>query len=169
MSEERRTTHERLIRAFGSSDLSLVPGERKDADHLIALGLAERMAGSVAEVVKLHLVSTQSEYRRARDAVVKLAGTLNERRNWRLSRGNVRRVGELALAHHAFPVCQECHGRGYEVEEGAPMLSGRICKACGGTGVRPVQKKFRDQIRDVIEVIERVGWVTERAVERLLR
>jgi len=169
VSEDRRTIHERLIRAFGSSDLSLVPGERKDADHLIALGLAEKAAGYASDVVKLHLVSTQSEYRRARDAAVRIAATLNERRNWRLARGNVRRVGELALAHHAFPACQECHGRGYEVDEGAPRLSGRICRVCGGTGIRPVQKRFRDHIRDVIEVIERVGRVTDGMVERLLR
>lgn len=170
MSDEKRGAHERLLGAFKSSDLSLEEDKRKDADHIIALGMASRRTGLMCgAVMRLQLAGSQSEYRRARESVIRLAVQLGDRRGWRLSVPNLHRVGELALAHHVFPACPVCHGRGYEVEEGAPALSGRICKPCHGTGVRPVQRKFNGEIRDVIEVLERIGWVTERVVERLLR
>ncbi len=169
MSGERGSTHERLLGAFGSSDLLLEADKRKDADYLIALGIASSRRGMEGSVLRLQLAGSQSDYRSARESVVRMTRRMSEVRNWRLSAINVRRVGELALAHHVFPACPVCHGRRYEVAEGAPALSGNICKPCHGTGVRPVQRKFNGEIRDVIEVLERVGQVTERAVARMLR
>lgn len=169
MSDEKRTVQERLLRAFESSDLSLVPDERKDADHLIALGLAEAGMGPGSDVLRLRSSGSMTEFKKALRTLVGMVEVLNARRNWNLRPDRVRRVAELALGHYVFPTCQACHGRAYEVEEGAPVLSGRICHACGGTGKRPIQRRNRDEIRDVLEVLEKISDSTERAVRRLLR
>lgn len=170
MSDERRSTQERLLAAFASSDLSVDVERRGDADHLIALGLAEqRVPLAGGDVLRLQLAGNPADYRRARESVLGLTRRLSAVRRWNFSAANLKRIAELALAHHVWPACPVCHGRGYEAAEGAPLLSGRLCRACHGTGARPIQRKFNNEIRGVIEVLERIGSVTEHAVQRLLR
>lgn len=170
MSDARPSTQERLLSAFHSSDLSLETDKRKDADHLIALGVAGQRRGRVSsDLMRLTMAGSRSDYRAARESVVALTLRLGGQRGWRISVDNMRKIGEIALAHYTFPVCPHCYGRGRDTPEGSPYLSGNICKPCNGSGKRPVQKKFNGEIRDVIEMLGQITTVTERAVSRLLR
>jgi len=42
------------------------------------------------------------------------------------------------IAYWLDQVCPHCHGLKYQRIEGAPTLSSRACKACGGTGIAPI-------------------------------
>lgn len=164
------TASERLMNAFASSDLSIKAGARKDADYLIALGLAQQHGRQVSgSLMRLSLAGNQADYRAAREGVVALTKRMNAERNWRLSGPSMRHVGELALAHHVFPTCPACNGRKWETPQGAPALSGVACKACHGTGDRPIQRRHNNHIRDVIEVLKSIDLVTARTVARLVR
>lgn len=165
-------TAERLAAAVRSSDLSQewkAAVSRGDADYLAALGIVGSRYGLGGAVMRMHLSGSREDYRRARLEAVNVARRMNETRNWRLKGDAVRRVAEIALAHHVYPVCPTCHGRKFEVAEGAPALSGNICKPCHGTGLRPVQRRWNGEIRDVMEVLARVGNVIERGVTRMMK
>lgn len=170
IDDDKPTIAERLHSAFAATDLSVSLEHRTDADFLMALGMAERRtAAACGAVVRLSTVASQTEYRQARESVIRLVRALNAKRNWRLAGSAIRQVGELAMAHHAFPRCQLCGGRGREKPDGAPYLSGKICEPCHGTGKRPIQRKHHDEIRAVLEVLERADSMTEHHVKRILR
>lgn len=169
MSEEKAGIHERLSAAFHSSDLSLSANKRRDADHLIALGWASQSGRADGALTRLHLSASQSDYRAARESCWRIAKQIDMKRNWRLSTQNLCRIGELALAHHVFPTCPHCSGLKFVKHEDSPHLSANICKHCSGTGKRAIQRKFHDEIRDVMEVLANIDLVTGRAVQRALR
>lgn len=170
IDDDKPSIAERLHRSFSGTDLSVSAEHRTDADYLMALGMAgQRVDGVSGAVVRLSMSGSRMEYRAARESVVRLVRGLNAKRHWRLSGLAVRAVGELALAHHAFPRCPVCEGRGRERPEGAPYLSGAICKPCHGTGKRPIQRRHHDEIRAVLEVLERCESLTEGHVRKLLR
>lgn len=102
-------------------------------------------------------------------SVLNMVKRLNAKKNWRLNSRSIQVVALQALSHHIVPVCNHCHGRKFELIEGSPALSAKMCKHCHGTGKRPVQKKHRDYINQVIAVLEQIDDVTERAVARLVR
>lgn len=172
MSDEKAGIHERLSAAFQSSDLSLSANKRRDADHLIALGLAGRESlnkAAAGALTRLALSASQADYRRAQEACWSIAKRLSMKHHWRLSVESLGRIGDLALAHHVFPTCPHCNGLKFVKHESSPHLSGAPCKPCGGSGKRPIQNKWRDYIRDVISVLDNINLVTGRAVSRLLR
>ena len=167
---ESLTEQEWLHRAFHSSDLSLRPGKRGHADHLIALGLAGRAAGGpAAALMRANPASTPTELRAALRSAMVLAKRVSAKRGWRLSGKTLLRVAEMALAHHIYPACLHCHGRGYETMPGAPALSDRACPHCGGSGRRPVQKRWRSEITELIAVFERIDSVAAAAVAKRMK
>ncbi len=170
---DKPSIHERLVSAFATRALSLEvgPGARcLDADHVMALGMAAHwLPPAAGETIRLQASSTQVGYRTTRNATRRLAWRLAKMRGWTLSARNVERAADLALAHYMFPSCPECSGRGFEVLDGAPVLSGRACRACHGSGKRPVQARWHDEIVAVIAELETMTERTERVVRRLLR
>lgn len=154
---------ERLSSAMLSSDLRVDPDHRTDVDYIIAAGLA---GGTSA---RLYLANSRTQLRRAIDTVATLTARLDMRRSWRLTDDEIRAVARLALLHHIEPACPVCHGRGYELQLGTPMLSDRVCKSCRGTGRRPIQRKLQSNIVQVIAALEQIDSVTESAIKRLLR
>jgi hypothetical protein len=167
---ERPSAFERLSVAVGSSDLSLNSVNRTDLDYIISLGIASARNGAVAgSLMRLHLAGTPAALKTAYASVLNLVKKFNAKRNWRLAGRSMQVVALQALAHHIVPVCQHCHGRKFELIEGAPALSAKVCKHCAGTGRRPIQKKHREHIEAVIAALEQIDAVTERAVARLVR
>lgn len=167
---ERPSVHERLLTAMRSSDLTLEQDARRDVDYLIALGAASQRNGPYGgSVMRLHLSATRADFNAAGEYVLGLTERIAAHRGWRLSPGQLRRVANAALWHHVSPACEACHGRGYESEEGTPMLSGRLCRVCRGSRARPIQRRHQGEIRDVIAALERVVDITEGSVRRLLR
>ncbi|WOB06524.1 hypothetical protein [Piscinibacter gummiphilus] len=165
---DRPGARERLVGAFQSSDLSIDERTRGDADYLIALGLAgqsnPRVSGSL---LRITIDGRQADYKAARKGTVELTKRLNAERNWRLSGPSCQAVGELALAHHIFPVCPACDGRKFQLVPGTPHLSATPCQPCGGTGERRIQRKHHNHIRDVIEMLSQIDGSTVGTVKRL--
>lgn len=167
---ERPSAFERLSIAVGSSDLTMDTIHRGDLDFIVALGIASARNGAVAgSMMRLHLASTPAALKGAFQSVLNMVKRLNAKKNWRLNSRSIQVVALQALSHHIVPVCNHCHGRKFELIEGSPALSAKMCKHCHGTGKRPVQKKHRDYINQVIAVLEQIDDVTERAVARLVR
>lgn len=160
--------HERLLAAFQATDLSIDPERRTAADLLAALGMAESHVGRAnGSAMRLMLTGGRADYRSARESVIEMVKRLSAKHNWRLSGQTAKVVGELALAHHVFPACPECHGRAREQINGAFL--GNICKPCHGTGKRPIQRKNREEIKAVLATLERIEELTEYHVRRILR
>lgn len=57
------------------------------------------------------------------------------------------------LSHLANDVCKHCHGRGYDVVPGTPLLSDTLCVHCQGTGRATIAG---DQERELVEKIARL-------------
>ena len=162
---DRPSPLERLTTAMSTSDLTVDPARRLDADYIIGAAIAQTRSGAVTGL----LVNSRSSLRRALDSVHALVTKLNARRGWFLTDDEARVVTKQALMHHVAPACPACKGRGYEVAEGAPALSGRICRPCRGSGKRPVQRKMQKEIIQVVSVLETLDQLTEDAIARLLR
>lgn len=156
---------ERLATARLTSDLTVDPTKRLDADYIIGAAIAQTRAGAVTGL----LVNSRRSLRQALESVHDLVVKLNARRGWLLDDDQTKVVTKQALMHHVAPACPACKGRGYEVAEGAPALSGHICKPCRGSGKRPVQRKLNKEIIQVISVLETLDQLTEDAIRRLMR
>lgn len=166
----RPSALERLNVAMSSSDLTLDFNHRTDWDYVVALGIAEARNNKVAgPLMRLHTTTSRLALKDAYKAVESLARRMDAKGNWRLNGPALRVVAERALAHHIAPVCPHCQGRGFELQENAPVLSAKACKHCHGDGRRPVQRKHREEITKLIAVLEAIDSMTERAVARLVR
>ncbi len=167
---ERPSAFERLSTAVSTSDLTVDADHRTDADYIVALGIASRRHSAVAgPLMRVHLAGSQVAIKNAYNSVLSLVKRVNAKKNWRLNSHAVGTVALQALSHHVAPTCPHCHGRKFELQEGSPVLSTKVCRHCSGTGRRPVQKKYRDQISHMVSVLESIDDVTERAVARLVR
>lgn len=170
MSAERRGVVERMTRAFQSSDLSMDSDVRRDVDHLIALGVVDQHTGGAGgSVMRMHLAGSPADLRAARDSAIGVAKRLRARRGWELTGAEVKHVAELALAYYVFPACPHCAGRKFELVPGTPVLSAKECRECGGTGKRPLPRRFGKEIRDVLASLDHIEAITEHAVARRLR
>ena len=167
---DRPSIMERVSVASNSGNLTLARDRRGDADWILALGIAGlRNGGTEAPLTRLHATASRVTLRTAVEKVERLVRRLNAKAGWKLAGSEVREVSEKALAHHIAPACQHCGGRRFELQENAPVLSGRACRHCHGTGRRPIQKKLREQIATVISALEEIDSRTESAVARLVR
>lgn len=162
---DKPTALERLTTAMVTSDLTVDPIRTLSADVIIASAVAQTRSGAVTGLV----VNSRATLRRALDSVHSIVVKLNLRRRWGLDDDQTRVVTKHALMHHVAPACPVCLGRRYEVAEGAPALSGCICRACRGTGRRNVQRKMHDEIIQTVAVLETLDQLTEDAIRRLLR
>lgn len=166
----KSTQLERLSVAMSSSNLTMYEHKMSDIDYVLALGIAQSRTGeSAGPLSRLYLSSSRAGLWRAFESVLTVVKRLGLRRNWRLTQDEAKTVAKQALLHHIAPGCACCSGRGYEVHPGSPSLSDRACKVCKGTGRRPVQKRLRPEILQVIIVLEHIDSVTESAVARLIR
>lgn len=172
---------ERLSVRLKSSNLRFDLERRTDVDYVIALGAAELQqaksrdptmaigASTAGKLLHLHIAGGQAAYRSALESVHSLASHLNAKHDWQLEPRQLRRVSSLALGHHVAPVCPACNGQGYHMMPGAPRKSDRACDTCGGTGLRPIPRRNRQEIRQLVGVLEALDHALEGAVARYLR
>lgn len=166
------TTLERIALAYESTDLGMVSSELnriKDADVLVATGIAASREGLSASIMSVHTGGNAASLRRARESVLDLARRLSVRRRWQLEDATVARVADLALVHHISPACRHCHGRGYHTIPGAPTLSDRQCSHCRGTGMHPIPKRHREYVMQILAILARSDSLAEHHVRKLLR
>lgn len=74
-----------------------------------------------------------------------------------------------ALAWWLDPNCLECTGVRFDRAAGSNRLSARPCKACGGTGLRPVASAAPDAARWVIDYLSQQVDLSEAAHRKRLR
>lgn len=166
----RPSTLERLSVAMSTSDLTLDANHRGAADYIIGLGVSAMRNGDVAgTLMHLHASRSAVTIKRAYEQVLGLVKRMNAKRGWGLTPAGVKDVAARALAHHTSPACEPCGGRGYELQPGAPVLSDRQCLVCRGTGRRPIHKRHRAEIEQVITTLELIDDVTERAIAKVVR
>ena len=169
---DRPSTLERIALAYDSTDLGMVSSDLcriKDADVLVATGIAAQRTGLSASMLYLHSSRNVTAIKRAKEAIVDLARKLNAKRGWDLDEVSIVRVAETALVHHVSPACRHCGGLGYHVIALSPSLSDRKCSHCKGSGLHPISRRYRDQVKDVLCILARVDSLTEHHVRKLLR
>lgn len=167
-----RSTLERVTLAYESKDLGMVSSELnliKDADVLVATGIAASREGLSASIMSVHTGGNVTSLKRSRESVLGLTRKLNAKRHWKLDDATVTRVAELSLVHHVSPACRHCHGRGYHTIPGAPALSSRQCSHCRGTQLHPIPKRHRDNVLQVLAILARAESMMEYRVRKLLR
>ncbi len=144
MTDDRPTVGDRYARAISSGNLTLTPGHRTDADHLLAAGYAARRN-------KRGLMALAVYRMRATEDRQSFAGAADTATDWLIGRG-ARAGGKAKISRteaHATAqavllwwlddVCIECEGRRYTQVPGTPHLTGKECPACDGTGLRPIE------------------------------
>jgi hypothetical protein len=72
-----------------------------------------------------------------------------------VERGHEAGLVYRVLSHMADDVCRHCHGRGYEVVPGTPVLSDEICVHCQGTGRSALAGEAEKLLQEQILQMER--------------
>lgn len=127
------TMKERIGTAQYSRDLSDHPdGELGDVDIIRACGMVGVSMPLGVSLWRLKVSGDRQEYPRVVEGLIELV-------HKRGFTGDALVLVHRVLRHHLDDVCRTCHGRGYELVEGTPMLSDELCLACGGTGRRRLE------------------------------
>lgn len=152
---ERVTAAERYARATSSTDLTPALDRRTDADKLIAAGWAAQGDPKKAAALDLYRMAVNGNTQGLMAVVDTMDGWLN---GWTSKKGRKpmpkfqRRELVASVLHWWIkPTCGYCEGRGFELvprddEEGAQALNSMHCKACRGTGKRPLAKDVPDHL-----------------------
>ena len=120
---------QRIIRAQSSSDLS-EQLEDADVDVLRAVGMSGRLHSIGAGIVRA-LGSTRGESQGQLVADLHKALSIQYPM---LSNLEAKAAAVIAIEQWLRPHCSACHGRGFELIEGAPKLSDVACGECHGSG-----------------------------------
>lgn len=121
---------ERISSAQTSKNLGEVNIEEVgDIDIVRACGMVGQSMPVGVALWRLKYAGDAREFGKVVAGLIEMA----EKKPWP-GEVNVPRVVNRVVRHWLDDVCHACHGRGYEVLEGTPMLSDVACTACGGTG-----------------------------------
>ena len=168
--DEPKTTKERISHAMVSGNLKVASNGVGDAETMLAVGMAAQQVNPAASLaLRLHWANDASVFRDLRRAVVKEVQRMNLQERWRFVGDQLRLVADQALRHFILPVCDKCLGLKYETIPGTPMLSSRPCRACHGTGERPLMEKYRRPIAGVLNWLGRIEDDLAGAVRLKLR
>lgn len=127
---------EQLARAEVSSDLT--HRERFcDVDVLGAAGMAGINIRHIC-AFRLKFLNDTTELDSAKRLFAEWARSAMRRRG--VDTSGASRMGVQALTYWLDPLCTGCGGLKFEAIEGAPTLSDRPCKCCGGSGRKPIKR-----------------------------
>ena len=110
-------------------------------DVLGAAGLAAKHSPLAMSLARL----ISGDNRAVRDVVGQLATMADSKAphlQVEVTRAECEDLGRAVLAWLRSGTCRPCGGLGREREQGAPVLSNRICRACRGTGRMPFDSQF---------------------------
>lgn len=165
--DDRVTLLESAAHALASGNLSMKEG-RCDLDYIVALGEASANIKGAADLVRLRLTATPEAYDGARKAALSIARKLNTKRGWNFLNQDLAKVARSALHYYLSPVCPECEGRKFLAVPGTPMLSGRICPKCQGTGKRRIPITNGREIAEIVASLQRIEKVVEDGMRKRL-
>ena len=121
---DSRTLQEAYESATSSSNLTLDPEKRTDADILVASAWSDAQLGEA--LARLNTKCTLSR-------VLEISQQLQLPR---------RRIPEEIIPHTLHwwlhQTCTDCNGHGYTKTPGAPALSAHQCPVCKGTGKKRI-------------------------------
>lgn len=152
-----KTILERLSEASTSDDLSHKP-RVCDVDFVGALGAAGIKNRLGSALLALDLTMDPRFIPRALAEVMKRVQSIGRKERWLMDRSGrkARHIAVEALRHYLIPACQACKGRGMVgVEMDKPNeYHPRPCKACGGSGKRPMPRLHGHEVRRVLADLE---------------
>lgn len=132
---------ERITKAQVSKNLGEVPiNEIGDVDFVRACGMAGVNNALGLSIWRWRYAGDTREVFRIAEAFVEL--------------GHLPTVVYRVLHHLSKDVCPSCHGRGFGVVLGTPMLSDEICVDCRGTGRRDLDGEAEKQLAAEIARLE---------------
>ncbi|MCH8180237.1 MAG: hypothetical protein IIA02_10705 [Proteobacteria bacterium] len=181
--DDQITAAERYALATGSSNLTPNLGARCDADKLIAAAWVSKDPRRAAAMALYRMAVVGST-----NGLQTIADTMDGWLNGKLQRKArpIPKVQRREMVVHVLrwwlrPTCGYCEGRAFELvgeerdddREGARTLSGRACKACHGTGKRPVEREvpphLKDAARQLADELDRLVLLVTGEMARVLR
>lgn len=161
------TAAERYALATKSANLSPKLDGRCDADKLIAAGWAAKDPRRSAALA-LYRMAVTGDMNGLQPIAETMDGWLNGKLQRKAGKGGatlrpVPKLQRREMVVHVLrwwlkPTCGYCEGRGFELvgddeAEGARALSDRACKACHGTGKRPVEREVPPHLREAAKLL----------------
>lgn len=161
------TAAERYARSTTTRNLGLVVDGRCDADVLIAAGWAAKDPRRSAALA-LYRMAVTGDMNGLQPIAETMDGWLNGKLQRKAGKGGatlrpVPKLQRREMVVHVLrwwlkPTCGYCEGRGFELvgddeAEGARALSARACKACHGTGKRPVEREVPPHLREAAKLL----------------
>lgn len=151
MTVSRAQVAERYARATQSSDLSVRPNERCDADVLLAAGYAASNDRRRSIALDLYRMGVRNDLSGISSVAAEMSGWLTHR----LARKGGRPMPKVArealvmsvLRWWIKPACPFCNGTGYDVIEESNRLSDNACSNCHGSGKTPVGREVPGPLR----------------------
>lgn len=159
--DDKITAAERYARAATTTDLTPNLSGRCDADKLIAAGWVARDPRRAAALALYRMAVTGDT-----NGLQPIADTMDGWLNGKLQRKGAKpmpKVQRREMVVHVLrwwlqPTCGYCEGRGFELlgdddAPGARALSDRACKACHGTGKRPVEREVPPHLKEAARLL----------------
>jgi hypothetical protein len=142
---ERPGISERYALAARSSDLTVNPDARTDADVLLAAGYAAAGNEYASLALRFWRIKETKDLGPFRE-LAEIAGRWLQRRSVRGQRRRLNRIQAIDLATRTLfwwidPVCKPCAGRGHPLRLNSPVIdTSRDCPTCHGTGKYPIHR-----------------------------
>lgn len=145
-----------VVAAMGIADRELTQGKvrRRDPETRtvyeepirpapLAVSLERLLTGGDNRVVSLIVATlTDMAWRQARAQDVKL------------SRADANNMARVVLAWFRYGTCKPCGGHGFDLIPGTKTHGKYACRACKGSGKRPLLKEFRIPLRPIVAWLE---------------
>lgn len=131
------------------------------ADVLMAVAMSSTFG---ALLIRVKYANDTSSYKRLLDQWTWIVSTKAVRRTWPIHLP-IDKIAFLSLHRWLNSVCPACTGRKQVTVLGAPVLSGRDCALCRGTG--QTELRCNPAIRDyVLDMVDELQMDVDRAVTR---
>jgi hypothetical protein len=145
-----------VVAAMGIADRELTEGKVRRRDHEtgevfeegirpapLAVSLERLLTGGDNRAASAIVASlTEMAWRQARAESIKL------------TRADANNMARIVLAWFRHGTCKPCGGHGFDLIPGTKTHGKFSCRACRGTGKRPLMKEFRVQIRPIVAWLE---------------
>lgn len=141
---------DRYASAVNSHSLTVDPRTTmSDTDVLAAMGWASRQVPLAVALERLFAGDSTA----ANVIVAILAQQAFEHSfkiETKISRLQCADMAKACIAWHRNGTCKPCGGHGFLLAPGAPMLSERVCHACGGTRKIDLETQFPEAHRELV-------------------
>lgn len=125
---------ERIVTSQTSSDLGEVPEGIGDIDIIRATGMVGSKSPLGVALWRLRYGGDMRELEPVQQMLIDLA----MRRGWVFEELEAVHLVNRVMRHWFDDLCHTCHGRGFKVVPGTPMLSDDVCLDCSGQGRVPM-------------------------------